>query len=107
MAKFGYLYLQDGVWDEEQILPPDWVDLSSRRYHEVPDPLEPWDLYYGFLWWIHGDGLYAAHGYKGQFIFLAPEQDLVVVITANIADEDFVQPQKLIRDFVIPAVGNE
>ena len=107
MAKFGYLYLQDGVWDGEQILPPDWVELSSRPYHQVPDPLEPWDEYYGFLWWIHGDGFYAAHGYKGQFIYLAPEQDLVVVITANIADKDFVQPQKLIRDYLIPAVGKE
>ena len=107
MAKFGYLYLHDGIWDGEQILPPDWVELSSRRYHKVPDPLEPWDLYYGFLWWIHGDGLYAAHGYKGQFIYLAPEQDLVVVMTANIADKDFVQPQKLIRDYLIPAVGIE
>lgn len=107
MAKFGYLYLQNGVWEGEQILPPDWVELSSRPYHRVPDPLEPWNLYYGFLWWIHGDGFYAAHGYKGQFIYLAPDHDLVVVITANIADKDFVHPQQLIRDYLIPAVGSE
>jgi len=107
MAKIGYLYLQDGIWDGEQILPPNWVELSSRRYHKVPDPLEPWNLYYGFLWWIHGDGFYAAHGYKGQFIYLAPAKDLVVVITANLAEKDFVHPQKLIRDYLIPAVGSE
>ncbi len=107
MAKFGYLYLHDGTWDGEQILPPDWVELSSHRYHKVPDPLEPWDLYYGFLWWIHEDGVYAARGYKGQFIYLAPEQDLVVVITANLADKDFVEPQKLIRDYLFPDVGIE
>jgi len=107
MAKFGYLYLHDGIWDGEQILPSDWVKLSRISYHQVPDPLEPWDLSYGFLWWIHGDGFYAAHGYKGQFIYLAPDQDLVVVITANIADNDFVQPQMLIRDYLIPAVGIE
>ena len=107
MAKFGYLYLHDGLWDGEQILPPDWVELSSLSYHKVPDPLVPWDLYYGFLWWIHGDGNYAAHGYKGQFIYLAPESDLVVVITANIADKDFIQPPQLIRDYLIPAVGIE
>lgn len=105
MAKIGYLYLQDGIWDGKQILPPEWVELSSRPYYPVPDPIEPWSLYYGFLWWIHGDGLYAAHGYKGQFIYIAPDQDLVVVITANIADKDFVQPQLLIRDYLIPAVG--
>jgi CubicO group peptidase (beta-lactamase class C family) len=107
MAKFGYLYLHDGVWEGEQILPPDWVAASIRRYHKVPDPLEPWNFYYGFLWWVHGDGFYAAHGYKGQFIYLAPEQDLVVVITANISDKDFAHPQKLIRDYLIPAVEIE
>lgn len=104
MAKFGYLYLHDGLWDGEQILPPDWVELSRFSYHQVPDPLEPWNLYYGFLWWIHGDGFYAAHGYKGQFIYLAPEQDLVVVITGNLSDEEFVQAQELIRNYLIPAV---
>ncbi len=104
MAKFGYLYLHDGLWDGEQILPPDWVELSRLSYHQVPDPLEPWNLYYGFLWWIHGDGFYAAHGYKGQFIYLAPEQDLVIVITGNLSDEEFVQTQELIRNYLIPAL---
>ena len=105
MAKFGYLYLNNGEWDGEQILPPDWADLSSRRYHQVPDPLAPWNLYYGFLWWVHEDGFYAAHGYKGQFIYLAPQYDLIVVITANIADKDFVHPQMLIREYLVPAIG--
>ncbi len=105
MAKIGYLYLHDGIWNGKQILPPDWVTLSTTRlYHRVPDPLEPWYLYYGFLWWIHIDGFYAAHGYKGQFIYLAPEHDMVVVITGNIADENFVIPQKMIREYLIPAV---
>jgi len=105
MAKFGYLYLNNGEWDGEQILPQDWVELSSRPYYQVPDSLEPWNLYYGFLWWVHGDGFYAAHGYKGQFIYLAPEQDLIVVVTANIADKDFVHPQMLIRDYLVPAIA--
>jgi len=107
MAKIGYLYLQDGIWEGKQILPPNWVELSSHPYYRVPDPLEPWSLYYGFMWWIHGDGFYAAHGYKGQFIYIEPDQDLVVVITANIAEKDFVHPQQLIRDYLIPAVGSD
>ena len=107
MAKIGYLYLHDGVWDGEQILPPDWVTLSTTRlYHRVPNPLEPWYLYYGFLWWIHVDGFYAAHGYKGQFIYIAPEYDLVVVFTGNITDQQFVIPQKMIREYLIPALAD-
>jgi len=104
LAKIGYLYLRDGAWEGKQILPKDWVKASSTVYFQVPDPLEPWDLYYGFLWWIHGDGPYAAHGTKGQFIYLIPEKDLVVVITGNIPDSEFVKPQQLIRDYLIPAI---
>jgi CubicO group peptidase (beta-lactamase class C family) len=107
LAKIGYLYLNEGVWDGSQILPENWVKDSSTIYFRVPDPLEPWDLYYGYLWWIHGDGPYAAHGTKGQFIYIIPEKDLVVVITGNIPDSEFVLPQQLLRDYLIPDVGEE
>ena len=104
MAKFGYLYLNQGVWDGQQIIPAEWIAASTERYVQVPEPLEPWDLYMGYLWWLHGDGPYAAHGTKGQFIYVIPESDLVVVITANIPDDKYAQPQLLIRDYIIPAV---
>jgi CubicO group peptidase (beta-lactamase class C family) len=58
----------------------------------------------GYSWWLHEDGLYAAHGMKGQFIYVIPECDLVVVITSNIPDAEFARPQLLIRDYIIPAV---
>jgi CubicO group peptidase (beta-lactamase class C family) len=58
----------------------------------------------GYLWWLHEDGPYAAHGMKGQVIYVVPESDLVVVITANIPDEEYAQPQRLIQDHDIPAV---
>jgi hypothetical protein len=41
---------------------------------------------------------------KGQFIYVIPEFDLVVVITSHITDAKFAQPQLLIRDYIIPAV---
>jgi CubicO group peptidase (beta-lactamase class C family) len=107
LAKIGYLYLKDGIWEGEQILPAGWVEASTERYFQIPEPLEPWDLYYGYLWWLHGDGPYAAHGFKGQFIYIVPDKDLVVVFTADIPDEEFVLPQQLIRDFLIPAVGEQ
>ena len=106
LAKIGYLYLRDGVWEGKQILPEGWVQESTKSYYQVPDPIESWDLYYGYLWWIHGDGPYAAHGTKGQYIYIIPEKDLVVVITGNIPDSEFVIPQQLIRVFLIPAVGD-
>ena len=104
MAKIGYLYLNNGVWDGRQIIPITWIEASTKKYVQVPEPLEPWNLYMGYLWWLHEDGLYAAHGMKGQFIYVIPELDLVVVITSHIPDTKFSQPQILIRDYIIPAV---
>jgi CubicO group peptidase (beta-lactamase class C family) len=104
MAKLGYLYLNGGVWDGRQIIPAEWIKASTERHIQVPEPLEPWDLYMGYLWWLHEDGPYAAHGTRGQFIYVVPESDLVVVFTADITDAKFAQPQLLIRDYIIPAV---
>jgi CubicO group peptidase (beta-lactamase class C family) len=104
MAKFGYLYLNRGVWDGQQVIPSEWIEASTKRHIQVPEPLEPWDLYMGYLWWLHEDGIYAAHGMKGQFIYVIPEFDMVVVITSHIPDAKFSQPQMLIRDYIIPAV---
>ena len=104
MAKLGYLYLNQGVWDGRQIIPAEWIKATAERHIQVPEPLEPWDLYIGYLWWVHGDGPYAAHGTKGQFIYVIPESDLVVVFTSNVPDTKFVQPQLFIRDYIIPAV---
>jgi CubicO group peptidase (beta-lactamase class C family) len=104
MAKLGYLYLNLGIWDGRQIIQTAWITASTKKYIQVPEPLEPWDLYMGYSWWLHEDGLYAAHGMKGQFIYVIPELDLVVVITADIPDDQYAEPQLLIRDYIIPAV---
>jgi CubicO group peptidase (beta-lactamase class C family) len=104
MAKLGYLYLKQGRWDGRQIIPAGWIEATTTRHIQVPEPLEPWDLYMGYLWWLHEDGPYAAHGMKGQFIYVIPESDLVVVFTGDIPDAKFAKPQLLIRDYIIPAV---
>ena len=103
MAKLGYLYLNQGVWDGQQVVPASWIEATTTKHIQVPEPLEPWDLYMGYLWWLHEDGPYAAHGMKGQFIYVIPESDLVVVFTGDIPDAKFAQPQLLIRDYIIPA----
>ena len=45
-----------------------------------------------------------ALGYAGQFIFVMPEHDLVVVFTSELPDQDFYAPQILLKDYIIPAV---
>lgn len=78
MAKFGFLYLNNGTWDTQQLISKGWVALSTSSYSSV-DPST--DYCYG--WWRQPDlHAYCALGYAGQFIFVIPQYDLVVVFTS-------------------------
>lgn len=78
-ARFGTLYLRDGVWDGARILPEGWVD-HGRLVRSV-DPTDG-DLY-GAHWWIdHLDtdrGTFRAAGYEGQVVAICPTLDAIVV----------------------------
>ena len=76
-ARFGLLYLRDGVWDGRRLLPVGWVD--SARTIRSRDPDDGW--YYGHHWWVRGDdvGTFWANGFEGQMIACVPALDLVVV----------------------------
>jgi CubicO group peptidase (beta-lactamase class C family) len=102
MAKIGVLYLDNGVWDGQQILPADWVRASTHGHVQIDEPLEPWELQLGYGWWLHEFGAYAAHGRGGQFIFVTPDLDLVVVFTGGLDDSTFTEPELLLRDVILP-----
>lgn len=76
-ARFGLLYLRDGVWDGRRLLPEGWVDRA--RTPRSVDPDDGW--WYGEHWWVRDDGLgtFWANGYEGQMIAVVPALDLVVV----------------------------
>lgn len=99
MAKIGLLYLEGGVWDGVQIVPQEWVSESTRKH--IDATLQDG---YGFQWWIDSPELYMALGYAGQFIFVAPELDLVVVFTSDLSEDEFYTPQRLLDTFILPAV---
>jgi len=82
MAKFGLLYLKNGAWDGEQIVPIEYVAASVRTYSSF-SPEEG----YGYQWWTFPAlGTYAASGLYGQIIGISPEDDLVVVFTAGLPE---------------------
>jgi CubicO group peptidase (beta-lactamase class C family) len=76
-ARFGELYLRDGVVGDERVLPAGWVDHA--RTVVARDPETGFD--YGRHWWVWPDqpGSLAAHGYEGQYVIVLPEHDAVVV----------------------------
>lgn len=97
MAKFGYLYLKQGIWNGRSIVPVDWVSESVKSQVKTVNNERSGD--YGYWWWPH-PGCYAAQGWGGQQIVVAPEQDLVVVFTSA----DFTQPWNIYDFFIKPAV---
>jgi CubicO group peptidase (beta-lactamase class C family) len=98
MAKIGYLYLHGGLWDGEQIVPAEWVQVSTREH--TPATLQDG---YGYQWWVDDSGYYMALGYAGQLIFVIPDRDMVVVFTSDLAERDFYTPQELLVNFVLPS----
>jgi CubicO group peptidase (beta-lactamase class C family) len=93
-AKFGLLYLNDGVFEGNQIIPADWVHDSLQRYSKDINltggfpanwGLSFHDIGYGYQWWSAraGDHHYDyAAGHGGQLIVLLDELDMVVVTTS-------------------------
>jgi CubicO group peptidase (beta-lactamase class C family) len=102
MAKFGYLYLNHGLWDGQQIVPAEWVDASTKRESVGGFPQE---VGYGYLWWVTqeaGHDAYFAAGYGGQYIEVIPDLELVVVITSNL-DGLHITNRDLVSRFIVPA----
>jgi CubicO group peptidase (beta-lactamase class C family) len=83
MIAFGELYLNDGKAGDRQVLPKSWIDQTR-----VGRGRSRWgsDREYGYGFWIRefaGHDSYYAWGYGGQFIFIIPGRDLVIVTTSQ------------------------
>jgi CubicO group peptidase (beta-lactamase class C family) len=77
-ARFGLLYMQRGEWEGEQIVPTEWIDATL-----TPSPAYAG---YGYQWWLEGEvdpempaDLVMANGHDGQFIYVIPSLELVIV----------------------------
>jgi CubicO group peptidase (beta-lactamase class C family) len=106
LAKIGYLYLNDGVWEGRRLLPEGWVSASLAP--AVDTGLRGWR--YGYKWWVLPGGeqgrpaLAAARGYGGQYLFVVRDLQLLAVFTGwNIYDRPALDPQ-LALDRVLQAV---
>jgi len=104
MAKVAFLYLRKGQWEGKQVVPAAWVEDSTRKHTDAT-----MQDGYGYQWWVAGaeyPAIYMALGYRGQFMFVVPERELVVVFTSDLEDRDFHLPQSLLNEFVVPAAGS-
>jgi len=99
MARLGYLMLNGGTWDGQEIVSADWITLSTQTHQDTGSGRG-----YGYQWWtLAGGTAYAATGHYEQNIYVVPEADLVVVFTADIADEDPHVTDALLYRYILPA----
>lgn len=74
-AKFGRLYLNEGNWNGKQIVSKSWIQNSTKL-----DTLNGSALGYQYQWWIPNEkGDFVAKGILGQYIFVSPSENLIIV----------------------------
>lgn len=98
LARFGQLYLQDGVWDGVRILPEGWVRLSTGRRIDNTNTRIRLDGQqgYGYQFWRCRHDSYCAYGMGGQFVVVIPAKAAVFVSTAN--TKQFADGHQMILD---------
>lgn len=96
LARFGQMYLQAGRWNGQQIVPSDWVVVSTRAHANTNEPVFN---SYGYLWWVVSEnradqpastrcgelpiGSFAAAGYGGHWLIVVPAWQSVIVTRMN------------------------
>jgi CubicO group peptidase (beta-lactamase class C family) len=110
MAKFGQFYLQKGNWKGRQLLPKGWIEeaTASTIDHELdvnsPETKKDSSDFlqgYGYQFWRCRHNAYRADGAFGQYIFVLPDEDAVIAITAETAFptmQDEISSQVKIND---------
>ena len=82
LARLGLLYLGDGTWQGERILPEGWTGFVATPAPDQPEGDGPG---YGAQFWLFGpeqgmpEGSYAAMGSRGQYVMIVPARDIVIV----------------------------
>jgi len=94
-ARFGTLYLRDGVWNGERILPAGWVD-----YTRTPG-VQSGGLYGAHFWTIPGSlGIFCCQGMGGQRVLISPKLDLVVVRQGKTAPHKVSHVERYCKELI-------
>jgi CubicO group peptidase (beta-lactamase class C family) len=106
-ARFGLLYMKDGVFNGNRILPEGWVKYSTTEAKASNGS-------YGSFFWLNKgktfasapDDMFSCNGHDGQFIFMIPSRDLVIVILGySPSSKGGIDLDRLLGD-ILRTVGN-
>ncbi|GAB3197599.1 CubicO group peptidase (beta-lactamase class C family) [Pontibacter aydingkolensis] len=110
MLKFGQLYLNSGNWKGKKVLSRNWVNQSFSNHITLENTENKNG--YGYLWWhqeyqVKGHKIESieARGAGGQYIFVLPRLDAVVVITSgNYRNGKTQQPEYILKTYILPSI---
>jgi CubicO group peptidase (beta-lactamase class C family) len=92
IARFGQMYLQEGMWDGRQVVPAAWIAEATSAHSDnsnqqaTPD----WSAGYGYQFWRCRPTGYRGDGAFGQYCIVLPEQDAVLAINSGVRDMQVV-----------------
>ncbi len=104
LTRLGQLYLQEGVWEGQQLLPKSYVREATAKHidQNYPVGVQDWNVGYGYHFWHNVMGGYRAAGHTGQYIIVLPEKETVIVMTSHL--EDMLIPTAAIATHLLPEI---
>ncbi len=105
LAKLGYLYLHDGVWEGKQIVSKEWVKESVTPYIDAGEGFK-----YGYKWWLLPQGgryIWMGRGFGGQHLMVFPEKDLIVTFTGWSILKDPSPDQEFVKRILAAVVSDK
>lgn len=108
MARFGLLLLNEGRWEDEQIIPREYVLEAQQKQIDTSNHIDhpDWCAGYCYQMWRCSFDAYRADGMGGQFIVVLPKENAVVIFTSALA-ADIVYPMDLLRETLLPALQGQ
>ena len=98
MLKIGYMMLNNGKYNEKQIVPEEWIKEITSMHTKIENSDKRKNIGYGYLWWIFDEDkdhplhkAYSASGCEGQSIVVVPKSNMVI-ITKN-----YIRPSRLLE----------
>ncbi len=87
IARFGQLYLRQGMWGDRRLIPEAWIrEATSKQIANGSNPNSDWNQGYGYQFWRCRHNAYRGDGAFGQYCVVMPEQDAVLAITSGLGD---------------------
>src|ERR1044071_6713545 len=103
IARFGEVYLHQGMWNGKQLVPATWVAQATAVQTSTGSaPASDWDQGYGYQFWRSRHNSFRGDGAFGQYCMVIPELDAVVAITSGV--RNMQQVMNLVWDKLLPAM---